>query len=123
MREVIQQLVAAEAAYRDGGSWHTALIDTLRRNRDRVAQAVAALPQLSMTHVEATYLAWIAVAQDAASAVATSPAQRFEAAGLGLSAGADFGGAAYRNFVRLNFACPLPTLEAAIERMARALSP
>ena len=114
-------LVAAEAAYRDGGSWHTALIDTLRRNRDRVAQAVAALPQLSMTHVEATYLAWIAVAQDAASAVATSPAQRFEAAGLGLSAGADFGGAAYRNFVRLNFACPLPTLEAAIERMARAL--
>jgi cystathionine beta-lyase len=46
----------------------------------------------------------------------------FEAAGVGLSAGADFGvGADYRGFVRLNFGCPRATLDAALARMAAAL--
>lgn len=116
-------LVAAEAAYRHGVSWHRALIDILRRNRDRVASAITCLPQLSVTPVEATYLAWIAVApEDAENAPYQSPSQRFEAAGLGLSAGADFGGAPYANFVRLNFACPLSILETALERMTLAVS-
>jgi cystathionine beta-lyase len=111
-------LVAAEAAFRHGAAWHEALISVLRRNRDRVAQVLAGLPGLSSTLVEATYLAWIAV--DPQPGDLRSPAQRFEAAGLGLSAGADFGGAAYGNFVRLNFACPLPTLEIALQRIADA---
>jgi len=111
-------LVACEAALRHGGPWRAALIDYLRGNRDRVARAVAAMPGLSMAPVEATYLAWI----EARDAAMEAPQRFFEAAGVGLSDGADFGdGEQYRRFVRLNFGCPRATLDAALERMARSL--
>lgn len=104
---------AAEAAYRDGEGWRTALIDVLRRNRDRVETVVASLPGLAMTHVEATYLAWI----DARGLAVADPAAFFEAAGVGLSNGRDFG---LPGWVRLNFSCPLATLEAALARIITA---
>ena len=78
---------AAEAAYRESEDWRAALLDVLRRNRDLVEAAVAQMPGLSMTHVEATYLAWI----DARGLGVANPAQFFEEAGVGLSNGADFG--------------------------------
>ncbi|MFT3848311.1 MAG: PatB family C-S lyase [Propionivibrio sp.] len=105
--------VAAEAAFRAGADWHRGLLDTLRRNRDRVEAAVAAMPGLAMTHVEATYLAWI----DARGLGVDDPVAFFEAAGVGLSNGADFG---LPGWVRLNFGCPGATLDAALERMRRA---
>lgn len=105
--------VAAEAAFREGAEWHRALLETLRRNRDRVEVAVAAMPGLAMTHVEATYLAWI----DARGLGMDDPVAFFEAAGVGLSNGADFG---LPGWVRLNFGCPGVTLDAALERMTQA---
>ena len=55
-------VTAAEAAYRDGGDWHAHLLDYLRGNRDALEAFVAAeLPRVRMTHVEATYLAWLDV--------------------------------------------------------------
>ena len=105
--------VAAEAAFREGAEWHRGLIDTLRLNRDRVEAAVAAMPGLAMTHVEATYLAWI----DARGLGVDDPVSFFEAAGVGLSNGADFG---LPGWVRLNFGCPGATLEAALQRMEQA---
>jgi cystathionine beta-lyase len=111
-------LVACEAALRDGGAWRLALIDYLRGNRDLVAAAVATMPGLKMTRVEATYLAWI----DTRESGIEAPQRFFEAAGVGLSAGADFGlGNLYSSFVRLNFGCPRATLDAALERMQTAL--
>jgi cystathionine beta-lyase len=111
-------MVACEAALRDGGDWRNALIEYLRGNRDRVAEAVAAMPGLSMTPVEATYLAWI----DTQESGIASPQRFFEAAGVGLSAGVDFGiGDRYSRFVRLNFGCPRATLDAALQRMQSAL--
>lgn len=107
-------LVAAEAAYRDGEPWRRALIDVLRGNRDRVVEAVAAMPGLEMAVPEATYLAWI----DCRAAGLQDPAAFFEAAGVGLSDGATFG---LPGFVRLNFGCPRATLDEALSRMARAL--
>lgn len=104
-------LVAGEAALRDGGAWRAALLAVLRRNRDRVEAAVAALPPLAMGHVEATYLAWI----DMRGLGLSHPAAHFEAHGLGLSDGADFGAPGW---LRLNFGCPLPTLERALQRLA-----
>lgn len=104
---------AAEAAYRESEDWRAALLDVLRRNRDLVEAAVAQMPGLSMTHVEATYLAWI----DARGLGVTNPAQLFEEAGVGLSNGADFG---LPGWVRLNFGCPRETLEAALARMKKA---
>lgn len=103
-------LVAAEIAYRDGESWRVELLDILRRNRDYVEAAIAEMPGLSMTHVEATYLAWI----DARGLGVADPALYFERAGVGLSNGADFGNPGW---VRLNFGCSLQILEKALHRM------
>ena len=108
-------LAAAEAAYRDCGPWRAALLDVLRANRDRVQAAVAQMPGLVMTPVEATYLAWI----DARGLGRDDPAKFFEDAGVGLSNGADFG---LPGWVRLNFGCPRVTLDAALERMSAACS-
>jgi cystathionine beta-lyase len=107
--------VATAAAYRDCEDWHRELLAVLRANRDRVAKTVAAIPQLSMTHVEATYLAWI----DVRRLGVDNPQHFFETAGVGLSEGADFG---LPGWLRLNFGCPPATLEAALERMMLACS-
>jgi len=108
-------LTAAQAAYGESDDWHAALIGVLRGNRDRVEAAVAAMPGLSMSHVEATYLAWI----DARGLKVADPVVFFEAAGVGLSRGDDFG---LPGWVRLNFGCPRSTLDSALERMAKALA-
>jgi cystathionine beta-lyase len=105
---------AALAAYRDSHDWHLALLDYLRSNRDRVEQAVAAMPGLSITHVEATYLAWI----DTRPLNLPDPVKFFEEAGVGLSDGKDFAGP---DFVRLNFGCPRGLLDEALGRMQRAV--
>jgi cystathionine beta-lyase len=106
---------AAEAAYKNGEPWRRALIAYLRANRDLLESTIATISGLRMTHVEATYLAWI----DTRETGIAQPAQFFESAGVGLSDGADFDGA---GFVRLNFGCRRALLVEALERMRRALS-
>jgi cystathionine beta-lyase len=106
-------LAAAEAAFNECDAWRDALIGVLRANRDLVETEVARMPGVSMTHVEATYLAWI----DARGLGVANPARFFEEAGVGLSDGADFG---TPGWVRLNFGCPRETLETALRRMASA---
>jgi cystathionine beta-lyase len=106
---------AALAAYREGGPWLAELLDYLRGNRDRLAQAVEGMEGLRMGPVEATYLAWI----DVRGSGIDAPAAFFEAAGVGLSDGRPFGG---EGFLRLNFGCPKAVLETAVERMRTALA-
>jgi cystathionine beta-lyase len=111
-------LVACEAAFRHGAEWHRAVLDYLRGNRDRVLAAVAAIPGLRTTPVEATYLAWI----DARGAGLEHPQRELEAAGIGLSGGGDFGpGGAYEGFVRLNFACARAVLDDGLARLRAAV--
>ncbi len=105
---------AAEAAYRDCADWHAGLLEYLRGNRDTVARAIDDIPLLSMAPLEATYLAWI----DVRSADLPNPARFFEDAGVGLQDGIEFDGP---GFVRLNFGCQRPLLEAALERMSAAI--
>jgi len=112
-------MVATEAAYRDGDAWRHALLAYLRGNRDRVVDAVRAMPGLSMTVPEATYLAWIDCRDMMAARGIDDPAAFFEAAGVGLSDGRFFGAPGW---VRLNFGCSRSTLDAALRRMAQALS-
>jgi cysteine-S-conjugate beta-lyase len=111
-------LVAAEAAYRDGEPWRLALLDYLRGNRARILAAVAAMPGLTTTSPEATYLAWIDCRAMLAERGVAEPEAFFEANGVGLSDGRPFGAP---GFVRLNFGCPRATLEEGLARMARAL--
>lgn len=128
---------AALAAYRDGGPWLEALLAYLAANRNLLQERVAAMPKISkggyiwmpclncesyivipdinMTHVEATYLAWI----DVRGLRLENPAAYFEAHGLGFSDGADFGDP---DFLRLNFACPRSRLTEAIDRLEKALA-
>lgn len=106
-------LAACEAAYRNGGEWQRELIAYLAGNRDRVNATVNAQKGAKMTPVEATYLAWI----DVRELGLAKPAAHFEAHGLGLSDGADFGAPGW---LRLNFGCPRSTLDEALQRFAKA---
>jgi cystathionine beta-lyase len=124
VREVMRGIVphvnvlgyaAAEAAWRHGEPWRRALVDYLRRNAQRVGEAVGAMPGLRTTPVEATYLSWI----DATALGVENPAAHFEAAGVGLSNGADFGAP---GFVRLNFGCTRATLDEALARISAAVA-
>lgn len=108
-------LVACEAAYRDCADWHRELLTVLRANRDRVEAAVRSQAGLRMQHVEATYLAWI----DVRGLGLERPHAHFEAHGLGLSDGRDFGAPGW---LRLNFGCPPATLDEALHRLATACS-
>ena len=107
-------LAACEAAFRDGGDWHRELIAYLRGNRDRVAATMASLPGVRIAPVEATYLAWI----DVRDLRLANPAAHFEAHGIGLSDGSDFGAPGW---LRLNFGCPRVTLDEALTRFERAV--
>lgn len=106
-------LVAAQAAYQHGQTWLDEQLAYLRANRDRVTERINAMPGLRLLPIEATYLAWI----DCSALPVANPQLFFEHAGVGLSAGLDFGD---RRFVRLNFGCRRALLEEALERMARA---
>jgi cystathionine beta-lyase len=124
VREVMRGIVphvnvlgyaAAEAAWRHGEPWRRALVDYLRGNAQRVGEAVGAMPGLRTTPVEATYLSWI----DATALGVENPAAYFEAAGVGLSNGADFGAP---GFFRLNFGCTRATLDEALARISAAVA-
>lgn len=109
--------VACEAAYRHGEPWRQELLACLARRRDRLEAFVAEeLAPVSMTHVEAGYLAWLDLrALGGAAALA-----RCEAAGVGLADGAGHGGP---GFARMTFACPGTVFEEALRRLRTALGP
>ena len=103
-------LAASEAAFEDCSDWVPRLLDYLRGNHRRVAEAVGA----RMTPVEGTYLAWI----DVSDLGLADPGAWFERFGLGLSDGTAFGGPGY---VRFNFACPRTLLERGLDRYRQAM--
>jgi cystathionine beta-lyase len=107
--------IAALAAYRGADEWLAAQIEYLRANRDLVERWVASTPGLAMAHVEATYLAWI----DAHGLGVPDAHALFLEHGVALSPGAQFGAPGY---VRLNFGTQRARLEAALARMASAVS-
>lgn len=107
---------ACEAAFRHGEPWRQALLAYLRGNRDLIADFVAReLPEVRMTPCDATYLAWL----DVSALGLRLPAQHFEAHGLGLADGGQYGAAPGR-FVRLNFGCRRALLVEALARFKRA---
>ena len=106
---------AALAAYRDSDDWLAALLDYLRGNYQLLLESMPDLLGLSMSPIEATYLAWLEVHNKNIK----NPAAFFEQAGVGLSPGPQFQG---EGFVRLNFACPRLLLQHALDRMRIALN-
>ena len=89
-------------------------MDYLRENRDLVTRTLGHLPGVKIAKLEATYLAWI----DVSGLQLDDPIATFEAGGVGLSPGAQFGD---KRFVRLNFGCSRPLLQQALERMVKVI--
>lgn len=114
--------VAALAAYRDGQEWLDACLRYLEANRDFVYRYVAEkLPQLAVSPIEGTYLAWLDCRR-AGLPADVAPGKFFlEKAKVALNEGATFGPGG-EGFVRLNFGCPRAILEEALERMRVALA-
>ena len=112
---MLMGFAATEAAYRHGEIWRQSLLDHLRDNHNYLMQRINAMPGLSMTPHESTYLAWIQCQLPGIE----KPQSFFEGHGVGLSAGTPFGDAHY---VRLNFGCTRNVLEEALSRMERAIN-
>ena len=106
---------AAQAAYEHGGDWNNQQVIYLRANRDYLVAELNQMRGLKLDPVEATYLAWI----DVTELRLTDPKLFFEKAGVGLSAGSDFGD---DNYLRLNFGCPRSLLEEAVKRIKIAVN-
>ncbi len=105
---------AAQAAYQWGDEWRRQLCQYLAGNRDYLLEAINAIDGLKAGPVEATYLAWI----DVSGLGLDDPPGFFEAAGVGMSTGHEFGD---RDFMRFNFGCPRSRVVEAVERMRRAV--
>ena len=113
--------VGALAAYRDGQPWLDDCLRYLEANRDFIYRYVAEnLPQISVSPLEGTYLAWLDCRQ-AGLPVDVPPGKFFlEEAKVALNEGSAFGRGG-EGFVRLNFGCPRAILEEALGRMKDAL--
>ena len=115
----IMGMTAAVAAFRDGQEWLDQCLVYLTGNRDFLAEYLRKkLPSISMTSMEATYLAWLDCRQ---SGIPGNPFRFFITEGkVALNDGAEYGKGG-EGFARLNFACPRKTLVDALERMADAI--
>jgi cystathionine beta-lyase len=111
-------LEAMLAAFQDAADWKDEVVAYLQANRDYLAEAVATrLPGIRMDTPQSTYLAWL----DCSALGLDDPQGYFlTEAKVAFSPGTDFG-AAYSQFVRLNFGCTRATLVEAVERMSHCL--
>lgn len=107
---------ATEAAWEQGDDWLAEKQMLLRRNRDRVADAVSLIPGARMIPGEATYMAWIDLARPAKNRI---PYDVLDEAGVRTMAGAMFDPAA-DGYVRFNFATSEAILDRMLDRMVSA---
>ncbi len=106
---------ATMTAFEECDDWLTEAIGYLRDNRDYLEAQITGIDGLAMTHVEATFLAWI----DVSNSGLRNPLSTFLDHGVALSDGADMGNP---DHVRLNFACHRSTLEEIVRRLKTGLS-
>ncbi|MGY1638383.1 MalY/PatB family protein [Geodermatophilus sp. SYSU D00742] len=113
-------VLAATAAYTEGGPWLADVLAYLDGNRHRLGELLAEhLPHVRWTPPEGTYLAWL---DCRALGLPTSPGAYFlEHAGVAFVDGPECG-APGAGHVRLNLATPRPVLEAIVARMADAVA-
>ena len=106
---------AAIGAYRDCDDWLAQLLQYLRGNRDLLQARIDALGGVSMTHDEATFLAWL----DVSALDVEDPFEHFLAHGVALSDGTPMGDERY---LRLNFGTNRANLEEILMRMETAIA-
>lgn len=112
-------LIASEAAYKYVEEWLDDLLKYIHRNIDFTSEFIRNhLPDIKLTPIEATYLAWLDF-----SGLKKSPTEIgdiiLHKARLWLNSGSRFGKSG-RGFERINLACPRATLEKALKRLQKA---
>jgi cystathionine beta-lyase len=113
-------VVATQAAYRHGEPWLTAVLAYIEDNYHLLDQFVREqLPQLTLTPLEGTYLAWLNCEKLGLSPTARQQLLKNDAK-LMLNKGSKFGpeGASYE---RINLACHRSILVEALERLAQVI--
>ncbi|MBI4885283.1 MAG: aminotransferase class I/II-fold pyridoxal phosphate-dependent enzyme [Actinobacteria bacterium] len=111
----VMAAVAAEAAWRDGDEWLTAVVAHLDRQRTLLSSLLAQhLPDIVYTPPAATYLAWL---DCRALLLGDDPSAHFLESGVRLSEGPNFGSEG-NGFARLNFATSSTILGEIVQRMA-----
>lgn len=114
-------LVAFEAAFREGGDWLSALMAYLQDTRDEaIAFIKTHMPAIRVSCPQATYLLWLDCRQ---LQLDDATLNRFfiEEAKLGLSPGAMFGRGG-EGFMRMNIGTPKANVLAALSRLKTALT-
>lgn len=114
-------LVAAEAAWRYGGSWRDALVAYLQTTRDAVTDHVHRhLAPIRVTPPQAGYLMWLDCRE---LGMDDAELKQFfiERCRLGLNPGIDFG-AGGSGFMRLNIASPRARIMQALKAIGEALT-
>ncbi len=113
-------IIAAEAAYRDGGVWYDAVKEYLQKNIAYMKHFLESrLPQLKMIEPEGTYLVWVDCRALGLSAEELDELILHKAK-LWLDSGAIFGTTG-QGFQRFNIACPRATLTKALEQLEQAV--
>lgn len=109
--------ISARAAYSQGEKWRTALLSYLKKNRDDLYTFVdKRMPEIRMTPMQATYLAWM----DCSALGLPNPQQFFlQQAGVFLNDGATFGNP---QCVRFNFGTQHSGMIAVLGKMADAIA-
>lgn len=114
-------LVAFEAAYREGGEWRSKLMAYLQDTRDAaIAFIHQHLPAIRVVCPQATYLLWLDCRQLELDDAALNHFF-IEEAKLGLSPGALFGRGG-QGFMRMNIGTPKANVMAALSRLKAALA-
>jgi cystathionine beta-lyase len=110
-------MVACDAAYRHGGPWLDALIDTLKANYALLDEGLRDIANVTLFRTEGSYLAWLDFRQCGLTHQALL--QRLtQDAGLLPNSGLKFG-LHGSGFMRLNFALPRTQLAKAIDRLVQ----
>ena len=120
-------LVAAIAAYREGGPWLDELLSYLRDNLLYSLDFLSSrLPEVGVAPLEGSYLAWLdlrSVLAKRGEGSSEEPLARLleESGRVRLSPGSGYGKGG-EGYLRLNLACPRSILAEGLERFARTIA-
>ena len=112
--------VAMEAAYRDGAPWLDAAVQYIADNLALLRARLATLPAVSLIEPEGTFLAWLDFRELGLSSEELTTFLR-QKAGWAVTRGQAFG-ASGEGFARVNIACTRARLDAALDRLSKALA-
>jgi len=114
-------LAACEAAYNDAAGWLDEALDYINENRRYTESFIhEKLPMIKTTKLEGTYLMWLDMSalgldKDSLHKMLREEAQLFVNDGESFGPGGE-------GFIRFNIACPRRYVEAALDRLEKAIN-